>query len=250
MRNPEDQSKGSLTVVSTGIKYHSHMTLEALEAIQRTEKLYYAMADIMTERWLEELNPSAEPLPDYFPDRPRKETYDHWVKIILDSVRQGLRTCAASYGHAGVFTFFSRTAMRAAWREGYEAVMLPGISTEASLLCDLLVDPAEGGWQSYGAAYFLKRKPVFDIRSQLILWMITTVDCSGPPNQVHRKGLRRLSEHLMEHYGTEHEVVVYEASRNPALAPIITSVPLRRLPEVKCGCAATLYVPRLETDST
>lgn len=240
------QSKGSLTVVGTGMKFKSHMTLEVLEAINQAEKLYYTGGmNVMTRKWLEEMNPSAKRLPGYIPDRPRIEAYEAWIEVILSSVRQGLKTCAATYGHPGMFSYFARTSVRRARREGYEAVMLPGISAEANLFCDVLVDPAEGGWQSYQASYFLNRKPVFDTSSQLILWQIASVGITGPPILVHKEGLRRLTEYLLEHYGPEHEVIVYEAARNPLLDPVILRMPVRKLAEERFHLRTSLYIPPL-----
>ena len=239
-------SKGSLTVVSTGMKFRSHMTLEGLQAIQEAEKVYFNVADELTASWIHEINPNAEALPGYFPDRGRQETYDLWVDLILQSVRDGWQTCAVSYGHSGVFVYFSRAAIKIARKEGYRAVMLPGISTEACLLCDLLVDPAENGWQSYSANDFLRRKPVFDTKSQLVLWQLRVVNWTGPPVEIHREGLQNLTDFLVEHYGEDHEVFVYEASRNPALDPVIQPITLKRLPKVKFRRSATLYVPPLK----
>ena len=243
MDTGKSRPKGSLTVVGTGMKFKSHMTLEALEAIQQAEKLYYTGVDVMTAKWLEEMNRSAERLPGYIPDRPRREAYNVWIEMILSSVRKGIKACAATYGHPGIFSYFARTSVRMARSEGFEAAMLPGISSEASLLCDVLVDPAEGGWQSYLASYFLNQKPVFDTSSQLMLWQITVVDCCGPPTEAHMPGLKRLTEYLVEHYGPEHQVVVYEASRNPALDPAILLMPLRKLAEGRFREIASLYIP-------
>jgi hypothetical protein len=234
-----------LTVVGTGMSFRAHMTLEALEAIERAEQLFFVAADVMTEKWLRELNPSAERLPGYLEGRPRRETYDLWVDLVLGSVRAGRRTCAASYGHPGVLVAFTREAIRLARAEGYSAVMLPGISTEACLFADLDVDPGPDGWQSYIAAVFLRRKPRFDSATPLVLWQIKVVGTPGPPDEIDRAGLERLTAYLLEHYPPDHEVTVYEASRNPALAPEIGRLPLDRLPGIRFRHTVTLYVPAL-----
>jgi hypothetical protein len=228
------------------MKVWSHMTEEALEAIRLADKVHYVVADAMTERRLRELNPTAEPLPDYLPGRPRRETYALWVEIILGSLRAGHRTCAASYGHPGVIVQFSRDAIRQAREEGFPAVMQPGISTEACLVCDLLVDPGPGGWQSYSAALFLSRRPRFDTGTPLVLWQLRVVGQPGPPAEIDRPGLAALAEMLIRSYGPEHQVVVYEASRNPVVEPVIQHLPLDRLAGVRFRRSATLYVPPLE----
>jgi hypothetical protein len=242
----EPRRRGSLTVVGTGIKAWGHLTEEALEAIRGAEKVHHAVADTMMRARLHELNPGAERLPDYLPGRPRRETYALWVEIVMRSVRAGLRTCAAAYGHPGVLVQFTRDAIRMATEEGYPAVMLPGISSEACLLCDLLVDPGPEGWQSYGATVFLKRRPRFDTGTPLVLWQIQVINQPGPPGEIDRAALARLAAMLAEHYGREHQVVVYEASRNPAIDPVVQLIPLDRLADVRIRVSATLYVPPLE----
>lgn len=245
MTTESGPSKGSLFVVGTGIKYRSHMTLEALEAIKQAERIFYLMSDLMSEKWLKEMNPSAKCL-QYYQDRPRRETYENWVELLLSSVRQGLQTCLAVYGHPGVLAYCSRKAIPIARSEGYKAVMMPGISAEACLLCDLHVDPGEGGMQSYKSSEFLSRKPGFDTCSHLVLWDVAFVDYAFLPDQIYREGLERLSEYLIQKYGADHEVFVYEASRNPALNPIILSLPLKDLAKARFGGRTMLYVPPLK----
>lgn len=238
-------ARGALTVVGTGIKFRAHMTLESLAAIESAEKVLYVTAELMTARWLHELNATAEHLHGYLPDRPRKETYELWVERVLEAVRSGLRTTAVTYGHPGVLVHFTREAIRRARDEGYEATMLPGIGADACLVCDLLADPGPNGWQSYPATRFLNRKPRFDTATPLVLWQLRVVDQVGPPVGIARPGLARLTEYLLEHYPPEHEVVVYEASRNEAIGPVLQALPLSRLPEIRFRVSATLYVPAL-----
>ena len=51
---------------------------------------------------------------------------------------------------------------------------------------------------------------------------------------------------LVEHYGREHQVVVYEASRTPAIDSVRQTIRLDRLADVRIRESATLYVPPLE----
>ncbi|MEO7975037.1 MAG: SAM-dependent methyltransferase, partial [Thermoanaerobaculia bacterium] len=95
---------GSLTVVGTGFRASGQITKEAESAIDQAEKLFHLVQDIVTHHWLEERNASAESLVDsYRHGRPRRETYSEIVVRILAPVRAGKRTCAAFYGHPGVF---------------------------------------------------------------------------------------------------------------------------------------------------
>jgi hypothetical protein len=246
---PFEDELADLTVVGLGLRPWNHMTLEVLDAIRRSDKVLFVGADIMMEKWLQELNPTSERMCDYIPDRPRRETYRVWTDTVLESVRKGLKTCAAAYGHAGVLVMFSRDAIREAREEGYSATMLPGISSEACLICDLGVDPGPRGWQSYGATIFVNTRPRFDTRTPLILWQIHVVDRPGPRNGVDRPGLQRLMETLLESYPADHGVVIYLASRNPAVEPEILTVPLSRLAFARFRGSPSLYVPPLDSTS-
>jgi len=221
------------------------MTFEAMEAIKKADKVFCLMSDLMTEKWIKEMNSSTECL-QYLKDLPRKKTYENWVDSVLESVRKGKHTCLAVYGHPGILAYCSRTAIPIAKNEGYDALMLPGISAESCLLCDLHVDPGEGGMQSYKSSEFLTRKPEFDTGSHLVLWDVAFVDYACLPDQIYRDGLERLSKYLIERYGAEHEAFVYEASRNPALNPIVLSLPLEKLASAQFGGRTLLYVPPLK----
>lgn len=237
-------SPGSLTVVGTGIKYLAHVTHETPALIEQADVVVYGVADPATVQWIRDLNPNAEQLCDYVPDAPRWVTYEKWVDRMLECVRGGLRTCAAFYGHPGVFVYSSHEAIRRARADGYEARMVPGLSAEDCLFADLGVDPYLVGCQSFEATDFLVRPRRFDTATTLILWQISTVgqlDYRGAaPAQ---QGLAVLAEVLASHYGAEHEVVVYQAARLPVFEPVIRTMPLSELAGATCEEPSTLYVP-------
>lgn len=232
-----------LVAVGTGLQFRAHVTLETLDVLRDSDKVLFAGADVVTARWLAEINPSAERLPDYLPGRPRNDTYALWVEQVLGAVRAGQHVCAAAYGHPGVFVHFTGEAIRRARAEGYRAEMLPGISAEACLMSDLLLDPAHVGWQSYSATVFLRRRPRFDTGTSLVLWQIKVIDAPGPPDSISRTGLARLCDELLEHYPAEHPVALYEASRNPAVSHQVQWLALAGLAAARFRLSATLLVP-------
>jgi uncharacterized protein YabN with tetrapyrrole methylase and pyrophosphatase domain len=235
---------GSLTVVGTGIRLVGQVTLETLSCIERAQKLFYLVGDPVMEDWLRERNPNAESLLDFYDyGKPRVRTYREMVERILSEVRRGLDVTAAFYGHPGVFADPSHKAIRRARREGYRAVMLPGISAEDCLIADLGVDPGDWGSQHFEATYFLYWKPRFDTRSALILWQIGVIDEESIRRESNMVGFRKVVRMLQRHYPATHRVFVYEAKWYPVCEPTITKVPLRDLGSVHVPLAATLYVP-------
>jgi uncharacterized protein YabN with tetrapyrrole methylase and pyrophosphatase domain len=237
---------GSLTIVGTGIRVASQLTIEALDHIKRAERMFYLAGERASARWLQHLNPASETLADaYAEGRPRDVTYRQMTERILRPVRQGRRVVAAFYGHPGVGVDPAHAALRQARAEGYLAQMLPGISAEACLVADLGIDPLEDGWQSHEAWTFLTSRPQFDHRSPLLLWQLglvyqSSVDFSGRPN---RRGLRALTSRLQKRYSASHTVVLYEASPFQICEPRMERVPLAQVPIAAVSTATTLYVP-------
>jgi len=238
--------RGSLVVVGTGIKLVGQTTLEALECMQRAEKLLYLVGDPATEEWIRRLNPTATTLYDcYGEGKPRRKSYEEMTDRIVSAVRAGQKVCAVFYGHPGVFASPPHRAIRRARREGFPARMLPGVSAEDCLFADLGVDPGEYGCQSFEATDFLAYRRRFDPSSALVLWQVGVL---GEPSI--RKGmscrperLRVLTDVLRRHYPARHRVVLYEAAQFPVCDAVVKRVPLARLPQETVLVMATLYVP-------
>ena len=236
---------GTLTVVGTGIKLVAQTTIEAREHIRLADKAYFVVADPVTASWIRELNPLAESLHTCFAEgKPRYDSYTEVVERILESVRQGFRVCAVFYGHPGVFVYPSHEAIRRARLEGYEAVMLPGISAEDCLYADLGVDPARAGCQNFEATDFLvyRRRP--DVFCSLILWqagILGVLDHASPERRP--VGIEVLKEVLDEYYPSEHPVIIYEAAQYPVCQPRIEKTTLLGLLDCSLSPFSTLYLP-------
>ena len=231
--------------MGTGIRSVGQLTIESIACMRNAEKMFYGVSDPIAESLILRLNPSAESLQKYYVDgKSRLQTYKDMVDHILESVRNGNRTCAAFYGHPGVFVLPSHEAIRQARSEGYEARMLPGISAEDCLFADLGVDPANSGCQSYEATDFVMHQRKLDPSCSVIIWQIAVTGHwifqeAGYSNS----GLPLLLEKLSGYYRPDHRVFVYEAAVFPGCEPVIRPVMLGQLPEVPLTSASTLYIP-------
>lgn len=238
---------GSLTVVGTGIQSVAQTSAEAVECIKNAEKVFFAAADLLTQYWIQQLNPSSESLHGlYDPHAQRRKTYDGMVQRVLDAVRSNLDVCFVLYGHPGVFADPAHEAIRQARAAGYSARMLPAISADACLFADLGVDPGTSGYQSYEATDFLINPRIFDRHSALVLWQIGVIGERGYKNDPqiwNREGVRILQEVLLEHYPHDHVVTIYEAARYPCHKPVILNVALGVLADSSISAISTLYVP-------
>lgn len=180
----------------------------------------------------------------YGEGKPRIDTYNEMIQRIMGSVRDGLMTVAAFYGHPGVFAYPPHESVKMAKAEGYKAIMLPGISAEDCLFADLNVDPARNGCQSYEATDFLMNSRIIDNSSQVILWQIGVLgDWTFKKNGYDTSSMPLLAEKLRNYYPPTHEVTIYEAAMFIGTEPRIQKVPIYMLPYSQLTAASTLYIP-------
>jgi precorrin-2 methylase len=235
---------GSLTVVGTGISIGGHLTPEARAAFAQAEVAWYLVGDPVSTVLLEELNPRARSLHDlYEPGRPRLETYEAMVERLLAPVRAGSNVCAAFYGHPGVFVYPGQVAVRRAREEGFDATMLPGISSLDCLWSDLAIDPAAGGCQIYHATDFILEARTPDTAAALVLLQINVIGQAGYLEQPDWSRLPVLVDYLLAFYPPDHEVIGYEASPYPITPPVIARSPLADLARASLRPGMTLVVP-------
>lgn len=183
-------------------------------------------------------------MPLYGEDEPRAGAYRKMVARILELVRDGKKVCAVFYGHPGVLVTPSHEAIHQARQEGYDAVMLPGISTLDCLYADLGIDP-RFGFQSFEATDFLVHSREFDPASPIVLWQIDSIgnaayrEAATGPNP----GIEVLLEVLTRMYGADHRVVLYRAAQMPLSEPMIHELPLHELSTIPISSATVLYIP-------
>jgi hypothetical protein len=244
------QRGGSLVVVGTGIRTVGHLTTEAIAWIKTADTVLYLVADPVAEEAVRELNPrSAMSLRGYYGEgMVRTQSYEAMVEHIMSCVRAGQRTCAAFYGHPGVFTYPSHESIRRARAEGYPARMLPGISAEDCLFADLGVDPAVNGCMTIEASDFLLHDRVIDTSSALVLWQVGVVgDWTYRAEGYQLGALPMLVAKLTALYGAAHEAFVYDAATLPGLPSRILPIALTHISPVYVNAGSTLYVPPLRS---
>ncbi len=240
-----NKPKGSLTVIGTGIKTAGQLTTESIAWMERADELLYVVGDPVGEAVIRRLKPTATSLATYYQEgQSRMFAYNAMVEHILGAVRSGKITVAAFYGHPGIFAYPSHESIRRAKREGFEAKMLPGISSEDCLFADLGVDPAVGGCQSYEATDFLLNAVNIEVSSQLVLWQIGTLcDWTYKRHMYNTSAMPLLVHKLSRFYPSTHEITVYEAPIFPVAQPMISRIPLYSLADFPITAAMTLYVP-------
>ncbi|MDR3490819.1 MAG: SAM-dependent methyltransferase [Gammaproteobacteria bacterium] len=238
-------NKNTLIVVGSGIKFMSHLTIESKACIEKSDKVLYLVNEPAMQSWIEQANKSAESLDFlYTKHKARHDNYLLIAEYIFDNLKKYETLCVVMYGHPTVFAQPALYATNMAIQNGYNAVIMPGISSEDCLYADLRIDPGSCGCQSFEATDFIIYRRVYDSSSHLILWQSSVIGVLNQPGYHDPlNGLAILVEYLSEKYSLDHEIVVYEAAQYPGFKPKIDKVLLRALAQTKIGRIATLYVP-------
>jgi uncharacterized protein YabN with tetrapyrrole methylase and pyrophosphatase domain len=239
----KSMTRGSLTIVGTGIQL-GQMTLEAASHIKEADKVFYLVTDPVTSDWIGKNNVTSESLESsYDKDKDRLTTYLEMVERILEPVRKGLDVCVAFYGHPGVFVLPSHLSIKRARDEGHRAKMLPGVSAEDCMFCDLGFDPATFGCQSFEATDFLVHHREFDACSSLVIWQIGVIGDIGYKEKYTLDALGFLIERLLQRYPADKECYVYEAARYVICDPTIQKTTVEKIANAHITPISTLYIP-------
>jgi uncharacterized protein YabN with tetrapyrrole methylase and pyrophosphatase domain len=239
---------GELIIVGTGIGLAGNMTVETTSIIENSDKVLYVVADEATGSLLESMNSTAESIYRFYDESvDRLDTYYMMADYIMGFVRMGKRTCAAFYGHPGIFVFPAHEAYLMAKSEGYPCEMKAAVSAEDCLFADLGVDPGRVGCQSFEVTDFLVYERKFDPNSLLILWQVGVIGQVGfRKNFQIENNIKILIEQLALKYPLDHKVIIYEASVYPVCPPKIISIDLGSLDYRDLSPISTLAIPPLE----
>ncbi len=101
---PLSNREGILAVVGSGIKAVCDFTTEAISLIKHADKVFYCVADPVTEVYIKGLSPEAQDLYVFYSNnKERYHTYVQMAEVMLHEVRKGLKVVTVYYGHPGVF---------------------------------------------------------------------------------------------------------------------------------------------------
>ena len=152
------------------------------------------------------------------------------------------------YGHPLVLNLPTKLTLESISKNNLDIniEVIPGISAESNLYCDLGIDPGIGGVQSYEATEFLIYKKIIDTSSHLILWQLGIIGATGK-TQSHNneRGILLLTEYLLKYYPHDHEITLYQASQYMHIKPLIQAVPLSELNKQKISQLVTGYIAPL-----
>ena len=235
---------GKIIAVGTGIKSISHLTEETRVVIKSADHCLYLVTEEHLKTWIEKESKSSQSLESFFFDSEKRvEIYKNISAFIVDEAKKYESLCVIFYGHP---TFYAKSALAAVnehKKQGYEAIVLPSVSSVDCLWSDLCVDPGDGGCSIFEATDFLVSKRVFDTRSHLILLQVGVI---GGDDLNIKDNLNILQTYLEYYYPQNHPAYIYEASSLPGVEPYIDRVQIDNLGGATVSKISTLYVPPAE----
>lgn len=204
---------GSLVCVGTGMTLGAHISPIARSHIEQADIVFSLMANGFAQKWLEEMNDEVRTLQGFYQEgKNRNITYNEMVEAILTEVRNGKKVVAAFYGHPGVFACVSHRAINKAKKEDLPATMEPGISAEDCLYADLGIDPGQTGCTHYETSQFMFYQRNIETSAHLILWQVALAGDKSLAKFSTGSAYREvLVELLLEHYPSDHQVILYQA---------------------------------------
>jgi tetrapyrrole methylase family protein/MazG family protein len=241
-------NQSSLVIVGSGIKFLSHLTVEAKANITHADKVLYLVNEPAIKEWICAANKNAESLSEiYFEHNLRIDSYKAITQYIVCHLGKIEKICVVLYGHPCVYAKPALDAVCEARRLGYSATILPGVSAEDCLFADLLIDPGSHGCQSFDATDMLISRGMIDVGCHLIVWQVGVIGALGhAKSHDNRVGLRLLTDYLIGYYGNEHEIIVYDAAQYPGFDSLINHIKLSSLPDSRISRISTLYVPPIK----
>lgn len=239
--------RGSLVIAGSGIASVAHMTLETVSYIKEADKIHYVVNDPITEGFIQKNSKGnyADLSVFYEKEKSRYITYIQMAEAMLQDVRAGRSVLGIFYGHPGFFVFPSHRAIAIAREEGYEAKMLPGVSSEDYLYADLGIDPFIAGCMSHEANTLLIKNQPLDPTVHHVILQVGIV-CVENMN-FNNKQFHLLVDVLENSFGPGHKVVHYIGSVIPQMKTTKDELVIAELrkDEVmkRIQPGSTLYVP-------
>ncbi len=241
-------SKGSLTILGTGIEVVSHITFESLDKIKKAAKLFYLVNDKILEEWLLRQNPGGISLAHHYKTNlDREKIYSNITSEVSGEVIAGNCVTLVFYGHPCVFVRPMRLLINALEPKGHQVKILPAVSALDALLADLKAPLSTEGLQNYEATDLVLYERHLDPRSPLVIWQAGTFANIKVSSELglgtNQKKLIFFINYLQRFYDGKHTIMIYDGSIYPGYKPEIKSICIKDLNCNVLTPTSTLYIP-------
>lgn len=201
-----------ITIIGTGLRGERHLTLEAIEALSRAERVYHLVTGIEAVQTLSRFNPVVLPLFHFYQEGALDlEVYGQIASFLIAEGQQ-LDIVFAVMGHPSIYVAPTHLLIENGPRWGVAVDVLAGISTIDSIILTLPRDIGSTGLQVLDSNRLVSYGLTPDPRVPLLLFQ---VGCFGSgyitrcrENADNR--LSRLVDALLVFYPEKHPVRLVE----------------------------------------
>jgi uncharacterized protein YabN with tetrapyrrole methylase and pyrophosphatase domain len=177
----------------------------------------------------------------------RSDNYERVTKTILGAFQAANNVGYVTYGNPLAYDSVAQSLVLSAPRQGIDTIVVPGISSIDTLLCDLRTDMAPG-IQVFEASWAVAANIQLDVGTAAILLQLGTFGSLRAHYRDRRpaESLAGLMNYLAARYGPDHRVALVQSSGGPRSARI-RHVEIRNLCDVAISdyLAASMYIPPL-----
>ncbi|KAG8730207.1 hypothetical protein FRC11_007267, partial [Ceratobasidium sp. 423] len=245
---PDSTKRGSLVIAGSGIASLGQMTLDTISHLEKAERVFYLVVDPVTEAYIQEKNANTVNLSVYYDTtKQRYRSYVEMAEVMLRAVRAGHGVLGLFYGHPGFFATPSHRALTLARAEGYEAKMLPGISSFDCMISDLEFEPGLYGCTIHEATDLLARDRQLDPQAHNIILQPIAAGVTTLEDDPENSKFQLLVALLIQKFGPDHKVTLYTGAIYPLSPSAIVVYTLENLRNEQIAreisSRSSLYIP-------
>lgn len=244
----------NLACVGVSISGLNALTIESISCIIHADIVYtYAVSPAhlahlrMFNDMLIDLNAAI-----YTPGQERARTYADITQLIMKDIRSGRRVCYAQQGSPTFLSFTGTILRRAAISEGFDVIVLPGVSSFECLLTELAQEHDLYDIQILNCGSIMQNSRLLNNGVSCILFNLVTYASEHVTRHAEtfsRTKVEALAVQLAACYGPSH--VVYTLSILPSGRVKKDNARLAELPIVlrQQPSSVSLFIPPAKQDS-
>ncbi|WP_280381671.1 SAM-dependent methyltransferase [Nocardia wallacei] len=238
--------KTSIYLLGTGIKGTLHLTIETIQALRASRRVYVLHADDAVIEHVRQYCPDVEDMaPLYEGQTVRDDVYREISRRLVDAALETRPVSFLVHGHPLFLVSATEYTLELAESKGLRVSVLPAVSSFDTLLCDLGIDYGYGV-QLYDTSTMLQAgwKPNPNV-PLLLFQLASTLNRAVIKDDPDLKALAPIVDLLAPIYGGDHRVQVVWSAAHALESSSINELPIDDLvnTDLQLWRRPTLYVP-------
>lgn len=206
-------------VIGTGMVGSNQLTREAVHALERSERLYWAGEQDRVREYLrsEYVSDTVDLTEEYQDGLDREVSYRRMKEAVLDGAEEADEPVAfALHGHPFVFARPAEMVVEEAAERDLTVETQPGISALSCVFADFNLDPMHG-FQIIEASDLIVREWELNPQMPTVIWQLGAIETVLYKDDWSRpERYTRFRKYLEEFYPSDHEIELLQAATYPA----------------------------------